>query len=70
MGNSNKKDLNLKDGDKVDWEHNQFKKIIYKDNTLEATLPIHNKADYDRWVETQNKNPASTSKYAFNPIKN
>ena len=70
MGNSHKKNKNLTDGDKVDWEHSHFKNILYKDNNLETTLPIHNRNDYDRWVTGQSNNPASTSRYAFNPIKN
>lgn len=70
MGNSEKNSLALHNGDKVDWEDTQFNKILYKNNRLEATLPIHDKAIYQKWVESQSHNPASTSHYAFNPIKN
>ena len=73
MGNKSDKLTNAGDGDKVDWDNPKIKKLTvrHRENGsfLEANIPVHNKQEYDKWMENQTQNPASTSRYAFNPIK-
>ena len=70
MGNSTNHKKNTQEELTVEWPDSDFTKIVLSDNTLKATIPLYNKQDYNKWVESSAKNPASTSRFALNPIKN
>ena len=70
MGNSTDKHSAISDGSDVHWDNPALKKVLFRNNPHETQTPVHNKKDYNDWVSGHNRNPASTSKYAFNPLKN
>lgn len=73
MGNKSDKLSVIGEGDTVDWGNPRIKKLVVRDNPdgyqLEANVPVNNKQEFNKWMDSQHKNPASTSNFAFNPIK-
>ena len=52
MGNSTNHKKNTQEELTVEWPDSDFTKIVLSDNTLKATIPLYNKQDYNKWVES------------------